>query len=201
MRQIAGLRHLLRRCFEQSPVALLLVAGAALLGGCEGLKPAWDPQPIEASKSVIRFEHDDFDPKRAEYLLQHDPRSGNDVYFARFVGDDAFAMLAAFKTGPGHVIENRATESYVGKMLDAELTWGESGVASTRQGSVPYRMFTIAGQPMSCVGFGHPRGESSDDRGRKSNLVFGYFCEGAAQPMSAATADDLISKVSLGPAR
>lgn len=177
------------------PVAL---AGAVLLGGCEGLRPQWEPQSIDAGQSVIRFEHEDFDPQRAEYLLHHDPRSANDVYIAQFVGDAAFATLAAYKTGPGFVVEERTTESYVESLLqDSELTWGESGRAGTGMGGVPYRMFQIAGQPVSCVGFGQPRGESSDDRGRKSDLVFGYFCQSDARPMSAATASDLIGRVSL----
>ena len=177
----------------------VMFAGAAwLLGGCEGLNPEWKPRPIEASQSVIRFEHEEFAPERARYLLQHDPRSANDVYFAHFVGDDAFATLAAYKTGPGFVIEERTTESDVENLLrDAKLSWGESGRVSAPRGSVPYRMFQIDGQPVSCVGFGQPRGESSDDRGRKSDLVFGYFCQSDAQPMSAATATDLIGKVAV----
>jgi hypothetical protein len=173
------------------PVAL---AGTVLLGGCGSSNPPAEPQSIEAGQSVIRFEHEDFDPQRAQYLLHHDPRSGNDVYVAQFVGDAAFATLAAYKTGPGYVVEERSTQSYVRSLLqDAELTWGEAG----RAGGVPYRIFRIAGQPVSCVGFGQPRGESSDDRGRKSDLVFGFFCQSDARPMSAETASDLISKVSL----
>jgi hypothetical protein len=174
--------------------------GPVLLAGCQGgLTPDWDPQPIEASQSVIHFEHDEFDPKRAKYLLQHDPRSANDVYIAQFVGEDAFAVLAAYKTGPSFVVEDRTTESHVARMLqDAELTWGEAGQVDTRFGAVPYRMFEIAGRPLSCVGFGHPRGGSSDDRGRKKDLVFGYFCQSDARPMSAAAADDLIGRVALG---
>jgi len=172
----------------------VVVAGAVLLGGCESSNPPPEPQSIEAGQSVIRFEHQDFDPQRAEYLLHHDPRSGNDVYIAQFVGDAAFATLAAYKTGPGYVVEERSTESYIRSLLqDSELTWGEAG----RAGSVPYLMFRIAGQPVSCVGFGQPRGESSDDRGRKSDLLFGFFCQSDARLMSAATASDLISRVSL----
>jgi hypothetical protein len=177
------------------PVAL---AGTVLLGGCAGLAPEVEPQSIGADQSVIRFQHEDFDSGRAEYFLHHDPRSANDMYVAQFVGRGAFATLAAFKTGPSHVIEERSVESYVGNLLqDSELTWGEAGRAETGMGRVPYRMFGIAGQPVSCVGFGQPRGESSDDRGRKSDLLFGFFCQSDARPMSAATASDLISKVSL----
>ena len=151
------------------PVA---IAGAVLLGGCEGLNPEVEPQPIEAGQSVIRFEHEKFDPERAEYLLHHDPRSANDVYFAQFVGNAAFATLAALKTGPSHVIEERSVDSRVGRLLrDEELTWGESGRAESGMGIVPYRMFRIADQPVSCVGFSQSLGESSDDRGRKSDLV------------------------------
>ena len=178
----------------------VVVAGAVLLAGCESSNPPPEPQSIEAAQSAIRFEHEDFDPQRAEYLLHHDPRSGNDVYVAQFVGDAAFATLAAYKTGPGYVVEERSTQSYVQSLLqDSELTWGESGRADTGTGAsgVPYRMFGIAGQPVSCVGFGQPRGESSDDRGRKSDLLFGFFCQSDARPMSSATASDLIGRVSL----
>lgn len=74
--------------------------------------------------------------ERAEYLLQHDPRSGNDVYLAQFAGADAVATLAAYKTGPGFAIGERPIEAYVADLLrDAKLTWGEGGRASTRLGS------------------------------------------------------------------
>jgi hypothetical protein len=184
-----------RRGFEQGRWLAVLL----LLAGCQGgLKPAWDPQPIDASQSVIRLEHAAFDPAQAKYLLQHDPRSDNDVYIAQYAGDGVIATLAVYRTGPSHVIEERSTESYVANLLaDAELTWGETGRAASRFGSVPYRMFAIDGQPVSCVGFGRSRGESSDDRGRKSDLVFGYFCQSDARAMSAATAAELIGSVTL----
>jgi hypothetical protein len=184
-----------RNISRQLAVAL---AGIVLLGGCEGLNPETEPQSIGADESVIRFEHQDFDPERAEYLLHRNPRSANDVYFAQFAGSEAYATLVAVKTGPSHVIDERSVESSIGRLLqNSELTWGESGRVDTAAGTVPYRMFRIADQPVSCVGFSQSRGESSDDRGRKNDLVFGYFCQSNTRPMSAETASDLISRVSL----
>ena len=167
------------------------------------MRAQYEPQPIEASQSVIRFEHEDFDPQRAKHTLHHDPTSANDVYVAEFTGADAFATLVAYDTGPGFVINERPIERYVGDLMrdDIELTWGKSGVATTSAGGVPYRMFKIVGRPVSCVGFGQPHGESSDDRGRKSDLVFGFFCQSDARPLSAESATDLISRVSLSRAR
>lgn len=178
------------------------LAAIALLGGCESLGPSWDPQPIEASQSVIGFEHQDFDPKRAEHVLQRDPRTGNQVYIAQFTGDQAFAVLVAAKSGPSYAFGERAIETYVDNLFeDVELIWGEAGRIGTRLGNVPYRMFEIAGQPLSCVGFGQRHGNFGDDRGQKNDLIYGYFCESDARPMTAASADDLISKVSVGRSR
>jgi hypothetical protein len=181
----------------------LAVAGALLLGGCESMRAQYEPQPIEASRSMIRFEHDGFNPQQAKHTLHHDPTSANDVYVAELAGADAFATLVAYDTGPGFVVQERPPEAYVADLMreDLELTWGESGVATTRAGRAPYRMFEIVGQPFSCVGFGQAQGESSDDRGRKSNLLFGYFCQRDARPMTAETASDLISSASLSRAR
>ena len=203
MLAVGDCRRALRRACQQGRAARGGWVAVALLAGCQGsLQPAWEPQPIAASQSVIRFEHEDFDPARSEYRLQHDPRSDNEVHLGQFAGNGVFATLAAYKTGPSFVIEERSTESYVAHLLgDAQLTWGESGRTATRYGSVPYRMFKIAGQPFDCVGFGQPRGESSDDRGRKSDLLFGYFCQSDARPLTAARATDLIGGLALSARR
>jgi hypothetical protein len=95
------------------------------------------------------------------------------------------------------VVEERTTEIHVSRLLnDAELEWGDSGRVRTRVGLVRYRMFQFADQPVSCLGFSHTFGETHDDRGRKENLVIGYFCYDKSRPLSAATAADLIRKVS-----
>ena len=175
-----------------------VVAAACLVGGCQVANPQWESKPIEASQSVIRFDHADFDPKLAEYVVQRDPRSANTFYAAHFAGADAFALLAALKTGPSHVVEERTTERYVANLLqDAKPDWGEQGEAAARGGPVAYRMFRLPGQSASCVGFRQLVGHSSDDRNRRKDVVFGYFCQSQGRPRSAATAEDLIASVSL----
>jgi hypothetical protein len=47
------------------------------------------------------------------------------------------------------------------------------------------------------LGRGQPVGETSDDRGRKSDLVFGYLCQAEKAPISAARATGLIRPVAL----
>jgi hypothetical protein len=65
------------------------------------VNPQWTSTPIKASQSVIRFDHPDFDPKLADYLVRRQPRAGHAVSVARFAGDRAFAVEVAMKTGPG----------------------------------------------------------------------------------------------------
>ena len=43
--------------------------------------------------------------------------------------------------------------------------------------------------------------ETSDDRGRKSDLIYGFFCHDDSLPMSSDAAEELIGKVSLGARR
>jgi hypothetical protein len=65
------------------------------------VNPQWTSTPIKASESVIRFDHPDFDPKLADYLVRRQPRAGHAVSVAGFAGDRAFAVEVAMKTGPG----------------------------------------------------------------------------------------------------
>jgi hypothetical protein len=177
----------------------LLIALALIVAGCRGLASDWQEQPIAAGASPLLFEGGDFDPAQAEHLVQREARSSNQLYLSRLAGAETIAMLAALQTGPGYVVEERATESYVADLLPGiEPAWGESGRAPSRLGSkVPYRMFRLDTPSLSCVAFGQPVGQSADDRGRKRDLVFGYFCRAGPEPLSAATAEELIGKVAL----
>ena len=186
-----------RHAGHQRRLALVLVACAA--AGCQTLTPEWQSQAIDAGDSPIRFEHAGFDPKLAEYMVQRDPRSATAVYVARFAGADAFAVLASVKTGPSHVVRERAPESYVSNLLEnVKADWGPSGRATAPIGTVPYRMFRLPDQSASCVGFAQVIGQPADDRGGRKGLAFGYFCQDDTRPMSADVAEDLIGKVSLG---
>jgi hypothetical protein len=141
-----------RHAGHQRRLALVLVACVA--AGCQSLTPEWQSQAIDPGDSAIRFEHAGFDPKLAEYMVQRDPRSANAVYVARFTGADAFAVLAAVKTGPSYVVEERATEAYVSDLLEnVKPDWGASGRVAAPIGIVPYPMFRLPGQSASCVGF------------------------------------------------
>jgi hypothetical protein len=185
------------RARQQRRLALVLVAYVA--AGCQSLTPEWQSQAIDAGDSPIRFEHEGFDPQLAEYMVQRDPRSANALYVARFAGADAFALLAAVKTGPSYVVEERATEAYVSDLLeDVDPDWGASGRVEAPIGIVPYRMFRLPGQSVSCVGFAQPVGQPADDRNRRKGVAFGYFCQDEIRPMSTEAAEDLIGKVSLG---
>ena len=76
---------------------VLALSIACLVAACQHHE--WDPQPVEASQSAIRFDHADFDPDLTEYQLDRDPRTGSEVHVARFFGADAFAILVVSKTG------------------------------------------------------------------------------------------------------
>jgi hypothetical protein len=175
----------------------LALSIAGLLTGCP--PEEWNPQPVEASQSAIRFDHADFDPELAEYELDREPRTGNELHVARLLGADAFAVVLVLRAGASYVVNERTTEAQVGGLMNgAEVEWGESGRVASRMGYVPYRMFRFPDQPVSCVGFSQTVGETHDDRARKRNLVIGYFCYDGAHVMSAATAADLIGKISIG---
>ena len=176
-----------------------LPALCLIIAGCQGLAADWQEQPIAASDSPLRFEGDEFDPTQAEHLVQREARSSNQLYLSRLSGAETIAVLAALRTGPSYVVEERATESYVADLLPGiEPVWGASGRAPSRLGGkVPYRMFRLDAPSLSCVGFGQSVGQSADDRGRKRDLIFGYFCRDGAEPLSAATAEALIGKVTL----
>jgi hypothetical protein len=157
-----------------------------------------DTSVVDAKQSLIRFQHADFDPDLAEYSVARYRRSGNEFHMARFYGVDAFAILAAYKSSPSYVMRERPTEAYIGDMLeDLDLDWGESGRTGSGFGNVPYRLFNVVDEPFSCVGFGQTVGESSDDLGRKRDLVFGFFCHDDSRPMSTDAAEELIGRVSL----
>jgi hypothetical protein len=171
---------------------------ACILTGSQCTEEPWDPQPVEASRSAIRFDHADFDPDLAEYALQRYRRVGSQMHLARFSGTDAFAVLTVYKTGACCVIPEPVTESDVGRLLNgAEPDWGDSDHTSSSLGYLRYRMFRLVDQPFNCVGFSQSFGESYDDRGRKRNLVAGYFCYDETRPRSHATAEDLIRQVSV----
>ncbi len=153
---------------------------------------------MEAGQSAIRFDHADFDPDLAEYQFDRHPRTGSELHVAQFFGADAYAGVVVSKAAAGYVVEERPIEVQVERMFDGvELDWGESGRVPSHMGYVRYRMFRVAGQSLSCLGFGHTFGEAADGRGRKNNLVVGWFCYDETRPPSAATATDLIGRVSL----
>ena len=184
-----------RRATYQRRLALVLFG---YLTGCQSLATEWQSQAIDAGDSPIRFEHASFDPKLAEYTVQRDPRSANAVYVASFTGADAFAVLAAVKTGPSYVVRERAPESYVSNLLqDVKPDWGASGRAAAPIGTVPYRMFRLPEQSASCIGFAQLIGQPADDRSGRKGMAFGYFCQNEARPVSEEAAEDLIGKVSL----
>jgi hypothetical protein len=170
---------------------------ACLVEGCPPTH--WDPQPLEASESAIRFDHANFDPELAEYASGRDAMTGAEVHVAQFFGADAFARVIILRAGPDHVVPDRPLEADIGRWMDGtDLTWGESGQVPSRIDYVPYRMFRLADQPLRCVRFSHRFGETGDDMRRKRNLVIGLFCYDKSRPVSAATAADLIAKVSVG---
>ena len=169
------------------------------VGACQSVAEPEESKPVDAAHSPIHFEHIDYDPDLAQYSVQSNARSRNKVYVARFYGTDAFAVLAAYKLGAGYVAKERPTEAYIGDILEnADLDWGESGRTTSHMGPVPYRLFRVAGEPFSCVGFSQLSGESYDDLGRKRDLVFGFFCQDDSRPMSGSAAEELIGKISVG---
>jgi hypothetical protein len=69
-------RRSARGLFGKIPLRLALAfAMAWLVAGCPDER--WDPKPVEASRSAIRFDHADFDPESAEYAFDRDPRTGS----------------------------------------------------------------------------------------------------------------------------
>jgi hypothetical protein len=153
----------------------------------------------DATGSAIRFTHGDFQPELSEYAIQKDPLTSGVAHLASFHGPDSSAMLVASMAGPGYVFEERSTESTVSPLLpEAKLSWGERGRASSRIGYIPYRLFQIDGQPLSCAGFAQTVGETRDDRLRKNNLVFGYFCRDESRPMTSQEVEELLGQVKLG---
>jgi hypothetical protein len=176
-----------------------LVCGTILLGGCRALNPPLELKEADAATSAIRFDHSDFQPELAEYAVQRDPRTGGAMYLASFHGPDSSAMLAAIKTGAGYVMEERSTESVVPDLMpqETEIDWGARGTTMSGVGHTQYRLFRVAGQPLSCVGFAQYTGESHDDRGRKRNAVFGYFCRDEPRGMTTQSAEELLAQVKL----
>jgi hypothetical protein len=112
---------------------LVAFSTAGLVAGCPTHE--WDPKPVDASQSAIRFDHADFDPDLAEYALDRDPRTGSELYVARFFGADAFAAVLVFKAGASYVVKDRPTEAQVGGLMNgAEVELGESGRVASRMG-------------------------------------------------------------------
>jgi hypothetical protein len=175
---------------------MVAALGLALVA-CQGMDEPHEPSVVGAEESLIRFKHPDFASDQGFYTVERYPRSGNQLHMARFLGVDAVAMLLIYKTSASYVVQERATEAYVAQLMDGkELDWGETGSAASRLGAVRYRLFDVVGQPFSCVGFGQTVGDTSDDRGRRSDVVAGYFCQENSRPMSAESAEDLIGRVS-----
>jgi hypothetical protein len=168
-----------------------------LTGACMAM-PSGNLEPVAADQSAIRFDHPDFDPELAEHLQQRNSRTGTTLHVARFFGPDSQAVVVVFKAGPGYVVGERSTESYLRDLArGAELEWGDEGHAVSRLGNISYRMLRPAGEPLSCVGFSQTTGDTGDDAHRKGNLVVGLFCQDETRPMTAAVAADLIGKVAL----
>jgi hypothetical protein len=175
-----------------------LVCGTILLGGCQADQPL-EFKEANAATSAIRFDHSDFQPELAEFAVQRDPRTGGAVYLASFHGADSSAMLVAIKAGAGYVMEERSTESMVPPLMpeEAEIDWGTRGTTMSGVGYTQYRLFRVEGQPLSCVGFAQYTGESPDDRGRKRNAVYGYFCRDESRGMTTESAEELLARVKL----
>jgi hypothetical protein len=153
----------------------------------------------DAAGSAIRFQHADFQPELAEYATQRDPLTSGVTHLASFHGPDSSAMLIASLAGPGYVFEERSTEAWVSPLLpEAKIIWGARGRARSGIGYIPYRLFEIDGQPVSCAGFTQTVGETRDDRLRKRNLVFGYFCRDESRPMTSQYVEELLGQVKLG---
>jgi hypothetical protein len=111
-----------------------------------------------------------FDPDKGEHMVQRDPRSSNRFYVSRSAGAEVFAVLAAFKTRT----ELRRRGAHHRLLRHRPVARRGGG-----------------------LGRGQPVGETSDDRGRKSDLVFGYLCQAEKAPISAARATGLIRPVAL----
>jgi hypothetical protein len=185
-----------RELFAAAQVRFILaLTMAGILTGCPAEE--WDPQPVEASQSAIRFDHGDFDPDLAEYALQR-YENGGQVHLARFSGADAFAVLVVQKLPPGYVTRARSVESEVGRLLNGvEVDWGASGRTPSGRGYAEYRMFRLVDQPFDCVGFSDTFGETNDGAGWKRKLVTGYFCYDETRPLSHGTTESLIRQVSV----
>jgi hypothetical protein len=189
-----------RELFGAARVRLIpALTMACILTGCAAEE--WDPQPVEASQSAIRFDHTDFDPDLTKYSLNRS-WNGGQTHVAEFSGADAFAVLVLDKAPPGYVRSERALESNVAHLLNGvELDWGArgwsvAGRATSGPDNVQYRMFRLVGQPFDCVAISQSFG-LGDDRDRKPNLIAGYFCYDETSPLSHDTAADLIRQVTV----
>jgi hypothetical protein len=174
-----------------------LVCGAILLGGCCHTQPL-ELKDVDAARSAIRFEHGDFRPELSEYAVQDDPCTGTQVHVASLHGPDSVGMLVVVQAGAGRVLRERSIESSVQELMPegAEIVWGAGGGAGSGVGHTPYRLFQIADQSLSCVGFAMTFG-SPDDANRKPNALYGYFCRDDSRPMTTASAAELLAQVRL----
>jgi hypothetical protein len=178
-----------------APVRLAVaLTMACLVAGCE---EEWDPQPVKASQSVIRFAHTDFDPDLAEYSVQRYDNGGQ-VHLAQFSGADGFAVLVVQKLPPGYVMRTRSVDSEVSRLLNGvEVDWGAAGRTPSGRGYAEYRMFRLVDQPFNCVGFSDTFNDMNDGAGWKRKLVIGYFCYDESRPLSQEAAAELIRQVSV----
>jgi hypothetical protein len=174
-----------------------VLAAAMAVGACQtGPKP--ELQTILADESRIRFEHPDFLPELTEYALERDSRVGSEAYLASFHGAEARALGVALKAGPGYVFNHASTEALAARLFpDSELHWSGSGRAVSGLGLADYRFFRFDEAPLSCVAFNQVKGETGDVRGRKSVMVYGYFCRDELHPLTMQAAEDLLSNLSL----
>jgi hypothetical protein len=184
-----------RVCRQRTRRALgALVLG--LVAACQGMSEPPAVVPVSAEKSLIRFEDPDYE--FGFYSMERDSRSGSEYHVARLLGVESQAILAAYKTSPSYVLRERATEGYIASLWDdEELVWGDKGRTMSGVGPTPYRLFRVVGRPIDCVGFSQHVGDTSDDLGRKSDLVFGYFCREDPRAMTTEAAEELIGKVSV----
>ena len=51
-----------------------------LLAACQGTAGQEEMKPVDTAHSAIRFQHVDYDPDLAEYAVQRDGRTGNELH-------------------------------------------------------------------------------------------------------------------------
>lgn len=154
------------------------------VSACQGM--AEPPRNVVGvDESSIRFRHPGFEGDPGSYTVQRELYSGNELHTASFLGTDAVAMLADYKTSASYVVQERAVESYLARLMgDEDLDRGATCRAAPDLGVVPYRLFDVPDQGLSCVGLSHTMGET-DDWGRNSDQAVGHFCHDESRPIAA----------------